>query len=108
MAEKFWIQDFHTGLDRVRVHFITRRGQVRSIIVIQYEAYIDGQWRAIVRFDEAHGFYHRDIMSPTGEQQKTILPASDKKKALTDAIEHIKRFWRYYRSKYEEKYYGKE
>ncbi len=23
MGEKFWIQDFETGLDRLRVHFVT-------------------------------------------------------------------------------------
>ena len=105
MGEKSWIQDFETGRDRLRVHFRTERGQVKSIFVIQYEAYIDGGWRAIVRFDEAHGFFHQDIMSPAGEQQKITLPASDRKLALTEAIEDIKRHWRSYRQEYEDKYY---
>jgi hypothetical protein len=105
MGEKFWIQDFETGVDRLRVHFMTEHGQVISIIVIQYEAYIDGEWRAIVRFDEAHGFFHRDVMSPIGEQVKVVEPAIDKNLALTQAIAEIKRFWRSYRKAYEEKYY---
>jgi len=67
MGEKFWIQDFETSLDRLRIHFITEHGRVVAILVIQYEAYIDGEWRAVVRFDEAHGYYHRDVMSPSGE-----------------------------------------
>jgi len=108
MGEKFWIQDFETGLDRLRVHFTTKRGQVKSILVIQYEAYIDGKWRPIVRFDEAHGFFHRDIMSPTGKKNKFPQPALDKKIALTEAIEEIKLHWRFYRKKYEDKYYGKK
>lgn len=108
MGEKFWIQDFETGLDRLRIHFTTERGQVKSIFVIQYEAYIDGKWRAIVRFDEAHGFFHQDIMLPTGEQQKTALSVFDKKLALTEAIEDIKQYWRFYRKMYEDKYYGKK
>ena len=108
MGEKFWIQDFETGLDRLRIHFTTERGQVKSIFVIQYEAYIDGKWRAIVRFDEAHGFFHQDIMSPTGKQQKTALSVFDKKLALTEAIEDIKQYWRLYRKTYEDKYYGKK
>jgi len=108
MGEKFWIQDFETGLDRLRVHFTTERGEVRSIFVIQYEAYIDGKWRAIVRFDEAHGFFHRDIVSPTGEQLKIAQPVLGKKLALTEAIEDIKRHWRFYRKAYEDKYHGKE
>jgi len=105
MSEKFWIQDFETGLDRLRIHVVTERGRVVSIVVIQSEAYIDGKWRAIVRFDEAHGFFHRDVMSPTGEQEKTLQPANDKNLALKDAIAHIKQFWRAYRQTYEDKYY---
>ena len=108
MGEKFWIQDFETGLDRLRVHFTTERGEVRSIFVIQYEAYIDGKWRAIVRFDEAHGFFHKDIISPTGEQRKIAQPVLDKKLALTEAIEDIKRHWRSYRKAYEDKYHGEK
>lgn len=108
MSEKFWIQDFETRIDRLRVHFTTERGQVKSIIVVQYEAYIDGQWCPIVRFDEAHGFFHRDIISPTGEQEKIDQPTSDKGLALTEAIEEIKQQWQSYRKAYEDIYYGKD
>ena len=108
MGEKFWIQDFESGLDRLRIHFITDHGQVQSVIVIQYEAYINGRWRAVVRFDEAHGFFHRDVMSPTSQQEKTAQPAYDKNVALTEAIAHIKRFWRTYRQMYEDQYHEKK
>ena len=108
MPEKFWIQDFETGLDRVRVNFITEHGQVKTIIVIQYEAHIDGKWRAIVRFDETHGFFHRDVMSPTGRQQKIPMIRSDKSLALNEAIAEIKQFWRAYRKAYEDEYYASE
>lgn len=107
MGEKYWIQDFETGLDRLRVHFVIEHGQVETIVIIQYEAYIDGQWRAIVRFDEAHGFFHRDIMFPSGEQTKIAELTEDKGVALTQAIGDIKRHWRSYRKAYEDKYYGK-
>jgi hypothetical protein len=105
MGEKFWIQDFATGLDRLRIHFITEGGQVIAIVVIQYEAYIDDKWRAIVRFDEAHGFFHRDILFPLGGQKKTTQPAINKNLALNDAIAHIKQFWQTYREAYEDEYY---
>ncbi len=104
MGEKFWLQDFETGQDRLRVRFVTKRGEIQIIVVIQYEAYIDGQWRAIVRFDEAHGFFHRDIMSPSGEQEKIIEHEKNKAIALTQAIEDIKRHWRSYRKTYEDQY----
>jgi hypothetical protein len=108
MREKFWIQDFATGLDRLRIHFITERGRVISIVVIQYEAYIDGKWRAIVRFDEAHGFFHRDVILPEGGQVKTAQPALNKELALNDAIAHIKQFWPTYRQLYEDEYYERK
>lgn len=108
MGEKFWIQDFETGIDRLRVHFITERGQIKSILVIQYEAYIDGKWRAIVRYDSAHGFFHKDMMSPIGEQQKIAQVSFDKKLALNGAIEDIKKHWSSYRKEYEAKYYEKK
>lgn len=104
MGEKSWVYDFGTGRDRLRVHFTTKHGQVEIIAVIQYEAYIDGAWRAIVRFDEAHGFFHQDIMAPTGKQRKIAWPSSNKKRALTEAIQDIKRHWRSYRRAYEDKY----
>lgn len=92
----------------MRVHFITEDGKVVSIVVVQYEAYIDGKWRAIVPFDEAHGFFHRDVMSPTGEQEKTIHPTLSKELALSDAISHIKQYWRTYRQAYEAEYYERK
>ena len=92
----------------MRVHFTTEWGQVKSIFVIQYEAYLDDKWRAIVRFDEVHGFFHQDIMSPTGEQRKITQLVLDKKLALTEAIEDIKQHWHSYRKEYEDKYYGRK
>jgi hypothetical protein len=75
---------------------------------VQYEAYIDGQWHAIVRFDEAHGFFHRDVMSPTAKQEKMILSSSDKNVALSEAIAEIKEQWAAYRKQYEEQYYAQK
>jgi hypothetical protein len=108
MGEKKWLQPLGAQLDRLRIHFITKGGRVASIIVIQYEAYIDGQWQAIVRYDEAHGFFHRDMMSPTGGEEKTPLLATDRNLALTEAIMDIKQNWPAYRKMYEEKYYGQK
>ncbi len=107
MGERSWLQDFETGLDRLCVHFVTERGQVKSIAVIQYEACINDQWRAIVWFDEAHGFFHQDILSPGDEQQKIVHTPLDRKLALTEAIADIKRHWRHYRQAYEDQYHGK-
>jgi len=65
---------------------------------------IDGEWRAIVRYEEAHGFFHRDVMSPLGGQLKTAESAVDMNLALADAIADIKKNWRDYRRRYEVTY----
>lgn len=101
MGEKQWLQDFETGLDRLRVHFLTENGKVIAILVVQYEAFINGEWCAIVRYDEAHGFFHRDLLSPSGRQTKTPEPAEAKELALTQALDDVKRNWRSYRRVYE-------
>jgi hypothetical protein len=106
MPEKFWLQDFESGLDRIRVHFITEGGRVVAILVVEYEAYIDGKWRAIVRFDQAHGFFHRDVLSPTGAQEKMPIDSHDLGYSLNEALTEIKQAWQTYRQQYEEVYYS--
>lgn len=101
MGEKQWLQDFETEMDRLRVHFLTENGHVVAIFVVQYEASINGEWRAIVRYDEAHGFFHRDVLSPSGKQTKTPEAAEEKGLALTQALDDVKRNWRSYRRAYE-------
>jgi hypothetical protein len=86
MDDKQWLYEFNPQLDRIRVHFIVEGCQVSDVVVVQYEGHIDGQWQAILRFDETHGFFHRDIMSPGGEQNKSVLSVTDKNQALTLAI----------------------
>ena len=46
--------------DRLRVRASKIRGRIVSFVV-QYEAFIQGRWRAVVRYDTAHRFAHRDI-----------------------------------------------
>lgn len=104
MPQKFWIQYFETGIDRLRVAFFTEDGEVTSIQIVQYEAFIDGRWHPIVRFDEVHGYFHRDILSPDGVQEKITRSASDKGIALNESIDEIKRHWQTYRQKFEEVY----
>jgi hypothetical protein len=108
MGEKHWLQDFETGLDRLRVYFVTEHGRVVLVVVIQYEAFIDGEWRAIVRYDEAHGYYHKDVMSPFAGQTKVAQSAADMNSALADAIADIRKNWPEYRRMYEVAYYGKK
>lgn len=43
MGDKQWLYEFNKQLDRIRIHFTVEGGRVTNIVVVQYEAYIDGQ-----------------------------------------------------------------
>jgi len=55
--------------DRIRVRFEKDKGEILDL-VIRYEAMIYGKWAAIVRYDCAHGFFHRDLLHPNGDKEK--------------------------------------
>ena len=58
--------------DRIRVRFEKDKGEILDLI-IQYEALINGKWAAIVRYDCAHGFFHRDLLHPNGDKEKKAI-----------------------------------
>jgi len=78
---------------------VTEKGVVISLLV-QYETYIEKQWHAIVRYDTAHGFPHRDVMHPNGDQEKFPLAFPDLKTALQYAEQDIKDRWQWYKERY--------
>ena len=61
---------------------------------------------AIVRFDTAHGFAHRDLMHPDGRVDKELLPWQNYSVALTCATQELKVQWWRYRQHYEEERHG--
>ena len=66
-----------------------------------YEAYINGEWRAIIRYDTAHGFPHKDIIHPNGTVTKETFPGFSKAEVLTLGQKDIRRNWKRYRRNYE-------
>ena len=101
MGEKsFVIFVGDSNLDRYRFFCSTDRGRVR-LFVVQYEAFIDGAWHAIVRYDTAHEFPHRDLMHPRSATEKTNYPSRSNAEVLTLGQEDIKKNWQAYRERYE-------
>lgn len=86
--------------DRLRVKATKIKGKIVSFVV-QYEALIQGQWRAIVRYDTAHRFAHKDILHPDGSVDKQPLNFPSLNLAFTFAIQDLKALWRWYRYGYE-------
>jgi hypothetical protein len=71
------VKEFLKSLDesdseRLRVKLTIVKGKL-SDIVFQYESFIDGKWISIVRYDMAHNFFHRDVLKPNGEKEKTAI-----------------------------------
>ncbi len=86
--------------DRLRVKATKIKGKIVSFVV-QYEALIQGQWRAVVRYDTAHRFAHKDILHPDSSVDKQPLDFPGLNLAFTFAIQDLKSLWRCYRYGYE-------
>lgn len=79
--------------DSTRVRLTTERGGV-LFYTVQYEAWIEGKHRPVVRYDNAHGRPHRDLLGWDGETiRKEWLPDVPFKQALDDAIGDITANW---------------
>jgi hypothetical protein len=83
--------------DRYRQKHLSIKGKILKFTV-QYETNIGGQWRPVVRYDTAHGFFHRDVMHPGKGQEKIYIRAKDYNEALTLARNDIKKNWQIYKS----------
>ena len=59
--------------------------------VVQYEAFIDGQYRPVVRYDGSHGRPHLDVLDWDGEsiEKHWAQPGTTNNQALTEAINDI-------------------
>ena len=59
------------GVRKRHVHE-TARGEVVRFVV-QLEARMGDEWCPIIRYDNAHGFAHRDLYEPQGGVVKEVL-----------------------------------
>ena len=96
--------DFELPLDATleewtRTRFTTVGGRVVTYTV-QYETTIGGVRVAVVRFDNAHGFPHRDRLDRNGRvvEKLVIAGSPEPGEALTQAQKDIRINWRRYRA----------
>lgn len=102
MKETEYIVDLDTeGLNRLRVRFISERGKI-SRFILQYEAYIGGNWHKVVRYDTAHRRAHMHRFKPDGSADQFVLDLSGYNEAYTYAHADLKARWQWYRLQYEE------
>ena len=86
-------------LNRIRVRLLTENGELHDVM-FQYETFIIEEWRAIVRYDCAHGFFHRDILWPNGDKEKQTIEIETLKRASQYAEQDLKDRWEWYRERY--------
>lgn len=86
-------------LERLRLRIKTDKGEVIDIVV-QYETLLNEKWTPIVRYDCAHGFFHRDLLYPKDEKEKQTININSLDDALNYAEQDIKDRWEFYKERY--------
>jgi hypothetical protein len=92
LVQREWVHELAPERARVRCRY-KRQGKSIVEFTVQLEIQNQGRWRPAVRFDNAHGFCHRDDLHPDGSQEKTVLFAGDANETFTVAIEELQAHW---------------
>jgi len=87
------------GYERLRFRFYIEKGKIADFVV-QYESLVNNRWRIIVRYDTAHGFFHRDELAPDGEKKKKEIQIYDYNSAMLYAEQDLTDRWYWYKERY--------
>lgn len=90
------------GHDRLRVRLLIYKGELIDV-VYPYEAFINNNWIAIVRYDCSHGFFHKDVMLPNGNKENHEISIEDLKTASKYAEQDLKDRWEWYKERFTKK-----
>jgi hypothetical protein len=77
-----------------------RRGKQVEQFTVQLEIKVGEAWRPVSRYDNAHGFCHRDDLHPDGTQEKTPVFVGDVNETFTHAIEEFRAGWKAHRARF--------
>ena len=77
-----------------------RVGKYIDRFTVQLEIRHLDEWQAVVHYDNAHGFCHRDTLHPDGTQEKTALFIGEVNATFTYAIEDLRANWEAHRARY--------
>lgn len=87
--------ELSAGWVRVRVRFTTSGNTVTSFL-IQLEVFRGGEWKAVRRYDDAHGQPHLDYLDQRGHVYRKVWLDQDRNIVLTLAIRDFYDHWRTY------------
>ena len=86
MVKQFEV--YRDDKSRIRYKFTTISGNITKL-VIQLEILIDDTWTHIIRYDNAHGFFHKDTIYPHKNTKKEEVIVSNLKEAFNIAKEDL-------------------
>lgn len=97
--ERTWFIRVAPQEAQIRCWYQRVKGRVVRYTV-QLEIFHEGNWVPVVRYDNAHGFCHRDTLHPNGSQDKIGVSVGDVNQTFTYAIEELRANWELFRTRY--------
>ncbi len=98
-TSRSWFVELSPEVAHLRCSY-RRRGKRVQQFTVQLEIRLGETWHPVVRYDNAHGFCHRDTLHPDGTQDKTALFVGDVNATFTFAIEDLRATWEAHRSRF--------
>lgn len=99
LIRRHWFINPVPGEIRIRCSY-ERCGKEVERFTVQLELHHKAEWLPVMRFDNAHGFCHRDTLHPDGTQEKTPVYVGGANETFTYAIEDLRTNWQTYRDVY--------
>lgn len=96
--ERLYVSYFVSDV-RLRVRFNSDRGQILQFLA-QLEVLIDSGWTPVVRYDNAHGLPHLDILNRFGHEIGKYWIQAPNNEVLTYGIKDIKHNWERYLARF--------
>ena len=99
ITNRAWLVDLVPDEVRIRCSYRRRRKRIAQFTV-QLELFHSEQWQPVVRYDNAHGFCHRDTVHADGSQDKTPVYYGSANDTFTRAIDDLRTNWQSYRDRF--------
>lgn len=97
-----YVRELPGGMARVRASF-DKVGNEVTRLMVQLEAWDEGTWKPVRRYDDAHGDPHLDLMDRAGNEYKKEWLRCSRNEALTRAQTDIRNNWEQYVSEFLER-----
>jgi hypothetical protein len=94
-----WLVDIVSDEVRLRCSY-RRRARRLTHFTVQLEVLYADNWTPVVRYDNAHGFCHRDTLHADGSQHKTAVYFGDANQTFTQAVEDLQATWEAHRARF--------